>query len=113
MLAFPNQRRSLDFVHDQLPTGRRFRVLNILDDITRECLRTVVDTSTSGRRFVRELDSLIVERGAAKMIVSDNGAEPASSAVLAWFGDPERHSIAPSKPAQSGFVESYIALLRT
>ena len=50
VLALPNQRWSLDFVHDQLVTGRRFRVLNIVDDVTRECLRAVVDTSISGPR---------------------------------------------------------------
>ncbi len=72
MLALPNQRWSLDFVHDQLVTGRRFRVLNIVDDVTRECLRAVVDTSISGRRVVRELADLIAERGSPKMIVSDN-----------------------------------------
>lgn len=71
VLALPNQRWSLDFVHDQLATGRRFRVLNIVDDVTRECLRAVVDTSISGRRVVRELADLIVERGSPKMIVSD------------------------------------------
>ena len=55
VLALPNQRWSLDFVHDQLGTGRRYRVLNVVDDITRECLAAVVDTSISGRRVVREL----------------------------------------------------------
>ena len=58
-----NQRWSLDFVHDQMASGRRFRVLNIVDDITRECLRAVPDTSISGRRVVRELAGLIAERG--------------------------------------------------
>ena len=71
-LALPNQRWSLDFVHDQLATGRRFRVLNIVDDITRECLRAVPDTSISGGRVVRELTELIAERGKPGMIVSDN-----------------------------------------
>ena len=82
--VLPNQRWSLDFVHDQLTTGRRFRVLNIVDDVTRECLRAVVDTSISGRRVVRELTELIAERGAPKTIVSDNGTELTSNAVLAW-----------------------------
>ncbi len=68
VLALPNQRWSLDFVHDQLVTGRRFRVLNIVDDVTRECLAAVIDTSISGRRVVRELGDLIVRRGAPKMI---------------------------------------------
>ena len=72
VLALPNQRWSLDFVHDQLATGRRFRVLNIVDDVTRECLRAVVDTSISGKRVVRELVDLIAERGRPGMIVSDN-----------------------------------------
>ena len=63
VLALPNQRWSLDFVHDQLVTGRRFRVLNIVDDVTRECLRAVVDTSILGRRVVCELTDLIAKRG--------------------------------------------------
>ena len=70
VLALPNQRWSLDFVHDQLATGRRFRVLNILDDVTHECLRAVPDTSISGQRVVRELAALIAERGKPGMIVS-------------------------------------------
>ncbi|MBB4149705.1 putative transposase [Sphingobium scionense] len=72
VLALPNQRWSLDFVHDQFVTGRRFRVLNIVDDVTRECIGAVVDTSISGRRVVRELADLIARRGRPKMIVSDN-----------------------------------------
>ena len=97
VLALPNQRWSLDFVHDQMATGRRFRVLNIVDDVTRECLRAVVDTSISGRRVVRELGDLIAERGRPKMIVSDNGTELTSNAVLAWSGEAgvEWHYIAP------------------
>ena len=55
VLALPNQRWSLDFVHDQMASGRRFRVLNVVDDVTRECLAAVPDTSISGRRVVREL----------------------------------------------------------
>jgi hypothetical protein len=81
VLALPNQRWSLDFVHDQLATGRRFRVLNIVDDVTRECLRAVPDTSISGRRVVRELTDLIAERGKPAMIVSDNGTKLTSDAV--------------------------------
>ncbi|WP_425454974.1 IS3 family transposase [Hephaestia caeni] len=114
VLALPNQRWSLDFVHDQLVTGRRFRVLNIVDDVTRECLRAVVDTSISGRRVVRELADLIAERGAPKMIVSDNGTELTSNAVLTWTGDAgvEWHYIAPGKPTQNGFVESFNGRMR-
>ena len=79
--ALPNQRWSLDFVHDQMATGRRFRVLNVVDDVTRECLAAVPDTSISGRRVVRELTDLIALRGKPGMIVSDNGTELTSNAV--------------------------------
>src|SRR6195952_5381788 len=71
VLALPNQRWSLDFVHDQLATGRRFRVLNIVDDVTRECLAAIPDTSISGKRLVRELVKLVAMRGKPGMIVSD------------------------------------------
>ncbi len=84
-------------------------MLNIVDDVTRECLRAVVDTSISGRRVVRELAELIAERGKPKMIVSDNGTELTSNAVFACSGDAriEWHYIAPGKPTQNGFVESF------
>ena len=49
----PNARWSVDFVHDQLACGRRFRILNIVDDVTRECLAAIPDTSISGRRVAR------------------------------------------------------------
>ncbi|PHP19180.1 IS3 family transposase [Sphingobium sp. IP1] len=114
VLALPNQRWSLDFVHDQMASGRRFRVLNIVDDVTRECLRAVPDTSISGRRVVRELTDLIAERGKPGIIVSDNGTELTSNAVLAWCGEigVEWHYIAPGKPMQNGYVESFNGRMR-
>ena len=114
VLALPNQRWSLDFVHDQLAIGRRFRVLNIVDDVTRECLRAVVDTSISGKRVVRELADLVAERGAPTMIVSDNGTELTSNAVLSWSNEAKVawHYIAPGKPTQNGFVESFNGRMR-
>jgi transposase InsO family protein len=69
VLALPNQRWSLDFVHDQLVTGRRFQVLNIVDDVTRECLAAVPDTSISGKRVVRELTKLIAQHGHASFVI--------------------------------------------
>lgn len=80
--ARPNARWSLDFVHDQLDNGRRFRVLNIVDDVTRECLAAVPDTSISGARVVRELTALMVQHGRPAMIVSDNGTELTADVVL-------------------------------
>ena len=78
----PNSRWSTDFVQDQLANGRRFRVLTIIDDVTKECLAAIPDTSPSGKRAVREMRALIARRGKPGMIVSDNGAEFTSSAVL-------------------------------
>jgi putative transposase len=98
-----NARWSLDFVHDQFALGRRFRILNIVDDVTRECLAAVPDTSISGKRVARELTVLIGMRGKPRMIVSDNGTEFTSNAILGWAKDHrvEWHYIAPGKPMQS------------
>ncbi|MDM7929643.1 MAG: IS3 family transposase [Blastomonas fulva] len=114
VLALANQRWSLDFVHDQMASGRRFRVLNVVDDVTRECLVAVPDTSISGHRVVRELTQLIAQRGKPGMIVSDNGTELTSNAVLAWCGQSgvEWHYIAPGKPMQNGYVESFNGRMR-
>lgn len=103
VLALPNQRWSLDFVHDQMASGRRFRVLNIVDDVTRECLAAVPDTSISGRRVVRELAELIRHRGKPGMIVSDNGTELTCNAVLAWCSEAgiNWHYIAPAGPCKT------------
>ena len=67
-----NARWSLDFVSDAFTDGRRFRVLAIVDDYTRECLALVADTSLSGMRVVRELDAVIARRGRPDTIISDN-----------------------------------------
>jgi putative transposase len=80
----PNQRWSLDFVSDALGSGRRFRVLAVVDDFSRECLGLVADTSFSGSRVGRELDRIAEARGYPATIVSDNGTELASHAILHW-----------------------------
>jgi putative transposase len=112
--AKPNARWSLDFVHDQLANGRRFRVLNIVDDVTRECLAAIPDTSISGRRVARELTALIAWRGKPGLIVSDNGTEFTSNAMFAWQREHEVawHFIAPGKPMQNGFCESFNGRMR-
>src|SRR5246127_2051088 len=110
----PNDRWSLDFVSDQLTDGRRFRILTVVDDCTRECLALVADTSLSGTRVARELDRLMIERGKPKMVVSDNGSELTSNAILTW-ADRTRvdwHYIAPGKPMQNAFIESFNGRLR-
>jgi transposase InsO family protein len=80
-----NQRWSLDFVSDTLADGRRFRVLCVLDDFSRECLAAVVDTSLGGMCVVRELELVVSQRGWPHTIVSDNGTELTSNAVLRWL----------------------------
>lgn len=112
--AKPNARWPLDFVHDQLDNGRRFRVLDIVDDVTRECLASVPDTSISGVRVVRELTALVARCGKPEMIVSDNGTELTSNAVLKWAQDHcmQWHYIAPGRPMQNGFVESFNGRMR-
>jgi putative transposase len=109
-----NLRWSLDFVADTLVSGRRFRILALVDDFTRECLGLVADTSLTGLRVVRELDRIAELRGYPCMLVSDNGTELTSNAILAWQQqhDVERHYIAPGKPMQNGFVESFNGRLR-
>jgi putative transposase len=110
----PNQRWSLDFVSDALAWGRRFRILAIVDDFTREALALVVDTSIGGRRLARELDALVARRGKPAVIVSDNGTEMTCRAILEWTNriGLAWHYIAPGKPQQNGFVESFNGRLR-
>ena len=110
----PNQRWSLDFVADAMTDGRRFRVLAVLDDFTRESLCLVPDTSLSGARVARELDAIIARRGRPLLCVSDNGTELTSTAILKWCQDRTVgwHYIAPGKPQQNGFAESFIGRLR-
>jgi transposase InsO family protein len=112
--ARPNVRWSLDFVHDQFADGRRFRVLNIVDDVTRECLTAIPDTSISGVRVARELTVLIARRGRPEMIVSDHGTEFTSNAIFVWAKDQRVawHYIAPGKPMQNGYVESFNGKMR-
>jgi hypothetical protein len=94
--------------------GRRFRVLNIVDDVTRECLAAIPDTSISGRRVGHELTDLVRRRGKPGMIVSDHGTEFTSNAILAWAKDAgvEWHYIEPGKPMQNGFCESFNGRMR-
>lgn len=110
----PNARWSLDFVSDQLACGRRIRILTVVDDCTRECVAAVADTSLSGARVARELDRAIAKRGKPRMIVSDNGTELTSNAIITWAIDRQIdwHYIAPGKPTQNAFIESFNGRLR-
>jgi putative transposase len=110
----PNQRWSLDFQSDALADGRRFRIFAVVDDFTRECLALIADTSLPSSRVVRELDAIVIARGRPAMCVSDNGTELTSRAILRWSQEMqvEWHYIAPGKPQQNAFAESFFGRLR-
>ena len=110
----PGQRWSLDFVSDAFTDGRRFRILTVIDDFTKENVALVADTSISGMRVTRELDLAIFEHGKPGTIVSDNGTEFTSMAILKWVQEAgvDWHYIAPGKPTQNAFIESFNGKLR-
>jgi putative transposase len=112
--ALPNDLWALDFVSDQLICGRRFRILAVYDVCSRECLGTIADVSLSGKRVIRELNLIIAWRGKPKAIVSDNGTELTCNAVLVWVEEMkiQWHYIAPGKPTQNAFIESFNGRLR-
>jgi len=110
----PNHLWSLDFVSDAFGCGRRFRILCVVDNFTRECLALVPDTSLSGARVARELDTIAAIRGKPLAVVSDNGTELTSTSILRRSQERqvEWHYIAPGKPTQNEFVESFNGRLR-
>ncbi len=105
----PNERWSMDFQHDLLATGQRFRSLNIVDDFSRECPAIEVDTSLPGTRVVRVLDRLAETRGLPLEIVLDNGPEMISKALDEWAyrNGVRLNFIEPGKPTQNAFIESF------
>lgn len=94
---------------DALSDGRRFRILSIIDQYTRECIALVADTSLSGLRVARELDIVIANRGKPETIVSENGTEYMRKAILTWASDHgvNWHYITSGKPMENGFTESF------
>jgi putative transposase len=110
----PNVRWSLDFVSDTFGASRKFRILAVNDDCTRENLGLIADTSLSGARVARELTAMIRIYGKPHCIVSDNGTEFTSTAILKWASDTgvAWHYIDPGKPQQNGLIESFNGSLR-
>ena len=100
---------AMDFMQDTLASGRRFRTLNVLDTVTRECLRIEVDTSLPGKRVVRVLDQLVERHGTPKQITLDNGPEFTGQALDAWAyaHGVQLDFIDPGKPMQNGHQESF------
>ncbi len=103
----PNQCWSLDFMSDALADGRKFRVLNIIDDYNRESLKIEVDTSLPALRVKRALDQLVLQRGIPQKIRSDNGPEFISHTMEQWGKDNKVswHYIQPGRPMQNAYVE--------
>jgi len=103
-----NQRWSMDFVSDQLGNGRRFRVLNVVDDYSRAMVGQLVSVSISGRRIARFLEQLVNQRPLPPLIVCDNGPEFTSKAMFCWAKERQLKLgfIQPGKPTQNAFVES-------
>ncbi len=114
MLTKKNQEWSLDFVHDVLESGRRIRMLTVVDNFTRESIKITVDTSLSGRRVSKELEQVIEERGKPERILSDNGTEFTSKSILRWCEEQDIRwdYIQPGKPYQNGYIESFNGKLR-
>ncbi len=104
-----NERWSMDFMTDALSRGRRFRLLIVLDERTRECLVIELDTSLPGARVVQALDRLIAEREQPEVLVIDHGPEFAGKALDQWAYQRgiRLHFIAPGKPTQNAYVESF------
>lgn len=104
-----NERWSMDFVADSLANRRRLRLLNILDEYSRECLHIEVDTSLPGARVVRTLEQLRQHRGCPRQIVIDNGPEFTGQALDQWayIHGVELVFIEPGKPQQNAFIESF------
>lgn len=116
-IAVPNrpmERWSMDFVSDAFASGRRFRVLTIVDDFDRSCPHLEAGISLTGKHVVEVLEMLRETIGLPRTIVVDNGTEFTSRAMLNWALDNNvnLHFIAPGKPTQNAFIESFNGRLR-
>jgi putative transposase len=105
----PNQQWALDFLSDTLASGRRIRLLAVVDVCTREALAIEVDTSLPGERVARVLTRIVAERGLPAQIVLDNGPELTGKALDQWAyrHGVELRFIDPGKPIQNAVCESF------
>ena len=109
-----NERWSMDFVADQLASGQRFRVLNVVDDCTRECVLSYAATSIPGAVVARLLSEAVKERGKPKVLLSDNGPEFTGKALDSWAFEHgiKQEFIEPGKPMQNAYIESFNGRMR-
>jgi putative transposase len=105
----PNRIWAVDFMHDALANGRKIRFFTTVDACTRECLEIEADYGLSGERVTRILDMLVVIRGLPEIVMSDNGPEFQSAAVMRWAAKNRVHwhFIDPGKPNQNAWIESF------
>jgi putative transposase len=105
----PNETWTMDFLHDALASGRKFRTLSIEDAYTREMPTIEVDTSLPALRVVRVLEKLRLERGLPERIVIDHGTEFTSKALDQWAYQNKvtLHFITPGRPMENGYIESF------
>ncbi|HHU93638.1 MAG TPA: transposase family protein, partial [Alcaligenaceae bacterium] len=110
----PNHQWALDFMHDTLYCGKRYRTLNVLDEGTRECLAIEVDSSLSTDRVIRTLEQLKAERGLPQQIRLDNGPEFISFKLMDWCekNEVKIQYIQPGKPQQNAFIERFNGTFR-
>jgi putative transposase len=110
----PNERWSMDFVQDTLTSGRKARLLTIVDDFTCESLAIEIDSTLPSRRVIAVLERLADERGLPEVLKTDNGPEFSSLIMRAWSAQRgvRQHFIDPGKPTQNGKIESFNARLR-
>lgn len=109
-----NERWSMDYVSDVIRGGRRIRIFNVVDDLSREGLASEVDTSLPARRVIQTLEEIALERGYPERIVCDNGPEFRSRALDEWAYENgvSLDFIQPGKPVQNPFVESFNGKMR-
>lgn len=105
----PGRCYALDFVHDRLVTGRRFKCLTMTDPCSKEVPVIAVDVSIGGARVCRILDRLFLTRPLPETLILDNGPEFAGTALDAWAAQHgvHLHFIQPGKPVQNAFIESF------
>jgi len=113
-VTMPNERWSMDFVHDTLASGRKVRLLTIIDDFTCESIGIEIDSSLPSRCVIRVLEGIAAERGYPAIMKFDNGPEFSSLAMLRWGAEKniKLHFIDPGKPTQNGKIESFNGRLR-